>query len=138
MIVGMDFGTTNSGMALYDGRRLQPIPIDTAGANPFVDRTALYLTNDQSISTGRAAIDRYLAQNVGRPIKMQRVRVGTLSIVAADLQYFEDVYAEEDVLSPGRLFVSFKTFLASAAYRGTMVGGLFYALEDILSAYLTV
>ena len=45
MIVGMDFGTTNSGMAVYDGRQVRLLPLDPASANPVVARTALYLTS---------------------------------------------------------------------------------------------
>ena len=117
MILGMDFGTTNSGMAVYDGRELRPIPLDPAGASGFIDRTALYVTHDHSIATGQRAIDRYLEQNVGRPVKMERVRVGTIAVTAADIgTYYRDVHIERDVLAPGRLFTSFKTFLASAGY----------------------
>ena len=32
MIVGMDFGTTNSGMAVYNGRSVQLLPLDPANA----------------------------------------------------------------------------------------------------------
>ena len=59
MIIGMDFGTTNSGMAVYDGRAVEVLPLDPAAPNPRVARTALYITNEQGITIGRAAIDRY-------------------------------------------------------------------------------
>ena len=139
MILGMDFGTTNSGMAVYDGAELRPIPLDTAGAGGFIDRTALYVTHDHHITTGQHAIDRYLAQNVGRPVRMERVRVGTISVTAAEIgTYYRDVHIQSDVLSPGRLFTSFKTFLASASFEGTVIGGLTYALDDIVATYLHV
>ena len=75
MIIGMDFGTTNSGIATYDGEHLQIIPID--GNN--VARTALYITNDRQFYIGREAIDTYFAQNLNRPVNISRVRVGEIS-----------------------------------------------------------
>ena len=76
MIIGMDFGTTNSGLAYYDGQKLHPIPLDPSTPHRVIDRTALYVTHAHTIATGQQAIDRYLAHNVGRPVKMERVRVG--------------------------------------------------------------
>ena len=73
MIVGMDFGTTNSGMAVYDGRSVNIIPLDPANNNPRVARTALYITNEQQIYIGRDALNRYFEQNVGRPVKTKKV-----------------------------------------------------------------
>src|SRR5579871_6456805 len=114
MIIGMDFGTTNSGMAAYDGHTLTPIPLSRATAAQAIDRTALYITNDHAITIGRMAIDRYLEQNVGRPTRIQRVRVGTIEVVASDIaKYDRDVYIDKDVLSPGRLLLSFKSSLST-------------------------
>lgn len=137
MIIGMDFGTTNSGMAAYDGRQLQIIPISRSGN--AIDRTALYITNDRQIYTGRSAIDTYFAQNLNRPVNIQRVRVGEITMTFAELPSFvKDVYIDKDVLSPGRLFLSFKTALSSLNYVGTVVGSHFYFLEDIIALYLLI
>ena len=133
MIIGMDFGTTNSGIATYDGQHLQLIPID--GNN--IARTALYITNDRQFFIGRQAIDTYFAQNLNRPVKIERVYVGEISIVAANLpEFMIDVYIDKDTLAPGRLFVSFKTGLSLMNYAGTVVGSNFYFLEDIVGLYL--
>ncbi len=78
MIIGMDFGTTNSGIAVYDGRAVDVLSLDPTAPNPKVVRTALYITNEQSITIGRAAVDRYFEHNIGRPVKMQRVWVHPL------------------------------------------------------------
>ena len=133
MIIGMDFGTTNSGIATYDGQHLQLIPID--GNN--IARTALYITNDRQFFIGRQAIDTYFAQNLNRPVKIERVYVGEISVVAANLpEFMIDVYIDKDTLAPGRLFVSFKTGLSLMNYAGTVVGSNFYFLEDIVGLYL--
>jgi hypothetical chaperone protein len=137
MIVGMDFGTTNSGMSVYDGRKLQLIPLDSVSANPYVARTALYITNRRRIYTGREAIEKYYEQNINRQVKYQRVWVGEITLNFAELpEFVRDVTVEKDVLSPGRLFLSFKTGLKSPGYLGTTVGSEFYFLEDIVSLYL--
>ncbi len=136
MIIGMDFGTTNSGIATYDGKRLQLIPID--GSNT-VARTALYITNDRQFYIGREAIDTYFTQNLDRPVNISRVRVGEITLTFAELPTFvRDVYIDKDLLSPGRLFVSFKTALSSLDYLGTVVGTHFYFLEDIIALYLYI
>jgi hypothetical protein len=138
MIIGMDFGTTNSGMAVYDGRSVNILPLDPGNRNPRVARTALYITNDHSISIGRGAVDQYFAQNIGRAVKMQKVWLGELEVYGADMYYVTDAYAWIDVYSPGRLFLSVKTGLRNADYAGTVVGQYYYALEDLISLYMSV
>jgi len=41
MIIGMDFGTTNSGMAVYDGRDVTVLPLDPSNTTPRILRTAI-------------------------------------------------------------------------------------------------
>jgi hypothetical chaperone protein len=139
LIIGMDFGTTNSGIAAFDGQRLQLIPIDPASQNSSVARTALYITNDREVYIGRGAIDTYYAQNLNRPVSIEKVRVGEIKLTFAELPTFiRDVYIDKDVLSPGRLFLSFKMALSSLNYLGTVVGSHFYFLEDIIALYLYI
>lgn len=137
MIVGMDFGTTNSGMAVYDGHQLRLVPLDPANASPHVARTALYITNDGTVYIGRGAVNTYYEQNLNRPFRLERVRVGEVELTFAEVGTFiRDVYIEKDVFSPGRLFLSFKMGLSSPTYLGTVVGTQYYFLEDIITVYL--
>ena len=137
MIVGMDFGTTNSGMALYDGQTVRVLPLDPSNTNPRVLPTAIYVTNEQGIVIGRAAIDQYYSDNIGRPVKLRKVWIGELEVYAEDMYYVTDAYAFVDVLSPGRLFLSVKTSLRDESYPGTVVGQYYYALENLIGLYLT-
>lgn len=138
MIVGLDFGTTNSGMSLYDGKELRRLPLDPSNENPRIVRTALYVTNEQDVFIGRQAIDRYFEHNVGRPVKLQKVWVGEIEVIA-DLVYFvQDAYVWADVMSPGRLFLSFKTNLRDQEYSGTVIGQFFYPLEAMVATFLHV
>jgi hypothetical chaperone protein len=137
VFVGMDFGTTNSGMSVYDGDRLTLIPLDPTNRNPHVARTALYITNDSYVHIGRGATDTYYEQNLNRPSKFERVRVGEIELTFAELPTFiRDVYIDKDIYSPGRLFLSFKMGLSSPNYLGTIVGNHYFFLEDIIATYL--
>ncbi len=138
MIVGMDFGTTNSGMAVYDGRSVNILPLDPANSNPRVARTALYITNEQQIYIGRDALNRYWAQNVGRPVKTKKVWIGEIEIRGADMHYVTDVYVYVDVFSPGRLLLSIKTSLRDSDYPGTIIGQHYYSLENLIALYLNI
>jgi hypothetical chaperone protein len=125
-------------MAVFDGQSVNVLPLDPANANPRVARTALYITNDQSVSIGRGAVDQYFEQNVGRPVKMQKVWVGEIEVIADRVYYISDVYVWVDALSPGRLFLSIKTGLRDENYTGTVVGRLFYSLETLIALYMSV
>lgn len=138
MIVGMDFGTTNSGMAVYDGRTVHVLPLDPANNNPKVIRTAVYATNEQTLYVGRAAVDTYFGQNTGRSVKTKKVWVGEIEIRGADMFYVTDAYVYVDVLAPGRLFLSIKTGLRDPDYPGSIVGQQFYSLENLIALYMNI
>ena len=138
MIVGMDFGTTNSGMAVYNGRSIDILPLDPANKNPRVARTALYITNEQETYIGRNALDIYFEQNIGRSVKTKKVWVGEIEIRGADMYYVTDAYIYVDVMSPGRLFLSIKTGLRDAGYPGSVIGQYFYPLEELIGLFMTI
>lgn len=135
----MDFGTTNSGMSMYDGEQLRLIPLDPNNRNATVARTALYITNDRAVHIGRDATDVYYEQNLNRPSKIEKVWVGEIEQTFAELPtFFRDVYIDKDIYAPGRLFLSFKMGLSSPNYLGTIVGSQYFFLEDIIATYLYV
>jgi hypothetical chaperone protein len=139
VIIGMDFGTTNSGMSVYDGERLRLIPLDPANRSATVARSALYITNDRSVYIGRQATDVYYQQNLNRPSKYEKIWVGEIEQTFAELPTFiRDVYIDKDIYSPGRLFLSFKMGLSSPNYLGTIVGSQYFFLEDIIATYLYI
>ncbi len=136
MIIGMDFGTTNSGIAHFDGTNLSFVPID---GDLTVARTALYITNERQIYLGRNAIDTYFEQNLDRPVRLEMVYVGQVEVTFGDIGAFKfDVHVEKDVFAPGRLFTSFKMGLPSLDTVGTVVGQHFFMLEDIIATYLYI
>jgi len=133
--IGLDFGTTNSGAAIYDGQRVHVLPIDPASADPTVKRSTLYITREHEITYGREAIDTYYRQNIGRPSRMVRQYVGEIEVTAADMAFIKDVYVLVDELTPGRLLRSLKSGLATS-YEGTKIFGRYYALEELIALFL--
>jgi len=136
MRIGLDFGTTNSGAAVFDGQQVHVLPLDPASHDPTVIRSALYVTRDHEVFIGREAIETYYQQDVGRPSKMVRRHVGEIEVTAAELPTFvRDVYVMVDELTPGRLLRSLKSGLATS-YEGTMIFGRYYELEELIALYL--
>jgi hypothetical chaperone protein len=136
MHIGVDFGTTNSGAAYFDGRQVRMLPIDPSGPDPTVMRTMLYITRDHKHYFGQAALDTYYEQNVGRPSKMARQWVGEIEMTFAELGTFvRDVYVMIDELVPGRLMRSLKSGLATT-YEGTTIFDRYYQLEELIALYL--
>jgi hypothetical chaperone protein len=146
MRIGLDFGTTNSGAALYDGRRVRLFPLDPADQVPTVMRSVLYVTRQGQILVGREAIETYYRQNIGRPSRLVRQRVGEIEITQADVgsvkgyptgptTFVMDVYALVDELTPGRLLRSLKSGLAGE-FEGTAIFGRFYPLEELIACFL--
>ena len=136
MHIGLDFGTTNSGAAVFDGQQVHVLPLDPASHDPTVIRSTLYITRDHEVFIGREAIETYYRQNVGRPSKMVRRHVGEIEVTAAELPTFvRDVYVMVDELTPGRLLRSLKSGLATS-YEGTTIFGRYYELEELIALYL--
>jgi hypothetical chaperone protein len=146
MWIGLDFGTTNSGAAVYDGRRVHHFALDPYSHDPKVMRSTLYLTREQQVYVGQEAIDTYYRQNIGHPSRMIRRYVGEIEITSGDVgtvkgypigpqTEIRDVYVLVDELTPGRLLHSLKSVLATR-YEGTAVFGSYYALEDLIALYL--
>ena len=136
MYIGIDFGTTNSGAAYFDGTQVHLVPIDPASIDPVVMRSVLYITRDHEVHLGKEAIDAYYRQNVGRPSKMVRQWVGEVEMTFAEVGTFvRDVYVMVDELTPGRLLRSLKSELATG-YEGTTIFGHHYRLEELIALFL--
>jgi hypothetical chaperone protein len=65
--VGIDFGTTNSAAAVYDGERVRLVPLE--GDQPIMP-SATYIDRDLKALTGQDAIDRYIDDNTGRTVEL--------------------------------------------------------------------
>ena len=65
--IGIDFGTSNSVAAIYDGERTTLVPLDDSNA---VMPTASYVMRDFTISVGQTAIDDFIRGNQGRRVEL--------------------------------------------------------------------
>jgi hypothetical chaperone protein len=146
MQIGLDFGTTNSGAAFFDGERVHAFALDPHSRDPSVLRSTLYVTREHEAFIGQAAIDVYYEQNIGRPSRLARQWVGEIELTVGDVgtrkgypigptTYVRDVYTVVDELQPGRLLRSLKSGLATP-HEGTTIFGRFYQLEDLIAVFL--
>ena len=132
---GLDFGTSNTSLAVWDGERSTVLPIDPlAGA---AMPTVLYVRRDGSSVVGRPAIDAYLADNRERgPIKREYRPLGIRMESSNPRQKTVEAQILTDVSSPGRLFQALKTFLGEPLDVRTNVFGEARGLEDLIAVVL--
>src|SRR5262249_55550691 len=132
---GLDFGTSNTSLAVWDGAKSDVLPLDPlAGA---AMPTVLYVRRDGSSSVGRPAIEAYLSDNKTRgPIKREIVFLG-VRLKSTDWTH-KDLEARilTDVASPGRLFQALKSFLGAELDVRTNVFGEAKGLEDLIAIVL--
>ena len=109
-VVGIDFGTTNSSVALAMGDEVQLASFSAFGQDTFSFRSVVYLEQVKTeagarrvhSSTGPAAIQHYL-----------------------------------EAEKKGRLIQSLKSYLPSRTFTGTSIFGRHYTLERLVSQMLT-
>ncbi len=139
--VGIDFGTTNSAAAVFDGDVVQLIRLEAGSADAGTQAqehdaeimpSATYIDRALQTRTGRDAIDRYIADNTGRKVELVPEVVGraTLAVgnVAADsrspgetltTEVYGDAMTDSGLL--GRLFRGTKRLLGKQDVRRLMV-----------------
>ncbi len=132
---GLDFGTSNTSLAVWDGVKSEVLPIDPlAGA---AMPTVLYVKRDGSSSVGRPAIESYLSDNRTRgPVKREYLPLGFKMISSNPFQKPVDAVILTDVASPGRLFQALKSFLGDELDVRTNVFGEAKGLEQLIAVVL--
>jgi len=134
--VGIDFGTSNSGVGVYDGRQVRLLPVDRANVTPEVVKTILYITRDNRQYIGQEAVELYYRHNVNRPRRFVKKWAGEVEFTGAEMYYVRDTFVYVDELKPGRLMQYIKSALRRGEYRGTQVFDQYYGLQDLIAAYL--
>ncbi len=64
--VGIDFGTSNSGVAVFDGQQVRLLTIEQKGLMPEVVKSILYITRDGRQYIGQDAVELYYQHNINR------------------------------------------------------------------------
>jgi hypothetical chaperone protein len=134
--VGIDFGTSNSGVAIYQDGKVHILPIDHKNVVPEVVKTILYITRDYRHFIGQEAVEIYYKQNINRQRRFVQKWSGEIDYRGSDMHYVRDIYVYVDELQPGRLLQYIKTALRSEKYHGTQVFERYYSLTDIIAGYL--
>src|SRR5690606_24810266 len=117
--VGLDFGTSNSAAAWFDGERLHRVQLEPSG--PILP-TAIHLDRGYAAITGSAAIERYVEENRGRRVELVAEVLGESASSVTGNDTGEDisrlqtdrnvVYGPlQDRTLPGRLFLGLKRLL---------------------------
>lgn len=139
MHVGLDFGTTNSSAAIYDGKRVRLLDLDPVNNAPSIMRSTLFITREGVPSIGRAAINHFTESNVGREIEYEWRYLGEQELTLAEVgTVMQALYAVVDANTPGRLFQSLKTHLRDSSFTGTDVFGTRYTLETLIAVVLRI
>jgi len=134
--VGLDFGTSNSGVAVYDGSRVRLLPVDPQNILPEVIKSVLYVTREYRAMIGQEAVEAYYRDNIDRQRRFVKQWVGEIDYVGAEMHYVRDIYVYVDELQPGRLLQYLKTALRRDGYEGTRIFERYYTAGDLAETYL--
>ena len=138
--VGIDFGTTNSTVAIMDKGRPRALRLERGGEAREVLKSLIYINPKGERAIGREAIKRYLwdIKNLepkpprlvatGRMIKT----FGPSSGGGVGKVIMVPEIVEVDQSGRGRLLQSLKSALTSDTFIGTNIFDKFYTLEDLL------
>jgi hypothetical chaperone protein len=132
---GLDFGTSNTSLAVFDGGSSRVLPIDAVAGETMP--TVLYIRRDGTPIVGRPAIDAYLEDNRSRgPVSRQFHSLGILMPSSNPDHPIVEAHIYTDLNAPGRLFQALKTFLGDPLETRTNVFGNAKGLEELIALIL--
>jgi hypothetical chaperone protein len=142
--VGVDFGTSNSTVAWFDGHQLRFVGVETS--SPILP-TAIHMSKEYEGTTGAAAIERYVQENAARLVHL------VPEILGQAAGAIEDNSPEHEMAElstsrnlvfgplidhglPGRLFLGLKRLLGNPAIARIFVFNRPYRLVALLTPVL--
>jgi hypothetical chaperone protein len=142
--VGLDFGTSNSAVAWFDGIELRFAAVEVA--SPILP-TAIHLSKEFVGTTGSQAIERYVEENSARLVHLVPEVIGQasgeISDQSTDTERGEletvrnNIYGPlVDLGLPGRLFLGLKRLLGNRAIDRLFVFNRAYRLVALLTPIL--
>ena len=78
--IGLDFGTSNSAAAWYDGEKVRMIPLEKCDA---IMPTAMHLDRELNTLTGEAAVTQYIDENRDRIVELTPEVIAKASMVTS-------------------------------------------------------
>lgn len=142
MRLGVDFGTTNSSIALYDGDQLHTVVADPENDNPYVMPSLIYIDRQQQATVGAQAAETYLENETGRSVRWRQREAGEIEVTVASLtgvdpiRFMQTVNVMVDEAANGRLIQSIKTALFNPRYEGTTIFDRYYRIEELIAVIL--
>ena len=139
--LGIDFGTTNSSVAYFDGDTLHPIKLDPTNENPNVLPSLIWIDREYQTRLGTDVAVEYLSRETERRILWARKDIGSVEIIVASggsspIHYWDDVHIVTDINANGRLLQSIKTVLRDPRYEGTMIFDRYYTVDELIAMIL--
>ena len=142
--VGVDFGTSNSTVAWFDGRQLRFVSVETD--SPILP-TAIHLSKEYEGTTGAAAIERYVQENAARLVhlvpEILAQAAGSIEDNSPEHEMAELTMSRNVVFGPlidhglpGRLFLGLKRLLGNPAIARIFVFNRPYRLVALLTPVL--
>ncbi len=128
--VGVDFGTSNSAVAWYDGQNLRLARLEHSGT---IMPTATHLDRDYKVLTGEAAVEQYIEENRDRIVELTPEVIGKSMLLVNEADPSDSqaqgeavthtIYgkAVNDRGMPGRLFRGVKRLLGRTGLNRLMV-----------------
>lgn len=142
--IGLDFGTSNSAAAWFDGEQLHRVVVE--GTSPIIP-TAIHLDRQFAALTGNEAIDRYVEENRGRRVELVAEVIGESASSVTGNQTGEDISRLDtqrntlygplyDRTLPGRLFLGLKRLLGDPEIERLSVFERHYRIVALLTPIL--
>jgi hypothetical chaperone protein len=128
--IGIDFGTSNSAAAWYDGNRVHLVQLEK---NDSIMPTAMHLDRELLTTTGQSAVDQYIDENRDRVVELTPELIAKSAIVTGEGDSSDpfsqaevatsDVYGQPwvDRGMPGRLFRGVKRLLGNPEVKRLLV-----------------
>lgn len=126
--IGVDYGTSNSAAAIYDGERVHLVQLESQAT---VMPSATYIDRDFQIVTGQAAITSYIESNTGRTVELSAEVIGEGRTTTGQIgdrglpeeANTEKIYGQSfiDGGQKGRLFRGIKRLLGNSSAPRLMV-----------------
>jgi hypothetical chaperone protein len=128
--IGLDFGTSNSAAAWYDGEKVRMIPLEKCDA---IMPTAMHLDRELITLTGEAAVAQYIDENRDRIVELTPEVIAKASMVTSEANSADphseaetetsSVYGQPwvDRGMPGRLFRGVKRLLGNSSIKRLLV-----------------
>ena len=120
--IGVDFGTSNSTVAWFDGKQMRFVRLESSG--PIMP-TAIHLNRNYQALTGTDAVEQYVEENRARLVELVPEIIGVQATSVGDGSVRDSDGAPENARNviygplvdrglPGRLFQGLKRLLGNA------------------------